>query len=213
MPRIANSSGRWPASLRLKIAGSSLLRVRSPDAPKMTKTQESARFDMAAELGTQRGEQLFRERVVAPRSEPRVQRRRQYVGRHFFLDGRMDSPPAFTGVGNIADKLRELRIGGERQRREVEQPRADDAAAPPEFGNRGEIQIVSMFFRQRAGRRITEDVESLRIGLHQPVLDAVVDHLDEVARTGRSTVEKPFVRRCLRCIEAARRSSLPLTGR
>src|SRR5689334_14420066 len=161
MPRIANSSGRYPSSHKLKIAGSSLLRVRSPDAPKMTKTHGSARFDMAAELRTERGEQLFREGVIAPRSEPRVQRCCQHVGRHFFLDGRVNSPSAFTRVGDLADKLRKLRIRGERKRGEIEQPRTDDAAAPPEFGDRGEIQVVSMFFRQRTGRRITQDVESL----------------------------------------------------
>src|SRR4029434_10138811 len=98
MPRIANSSGRYPSSLKLKIAGSSLLRVRSPDAPKMTKTHGSARFDMSAALRTQRGEQLFRERVIASRSEPRVQRRGQHVGRYFFFDGRIDRPPALSGV-------------------------------------------------------------------------------------------------------------------
>src|SRR4029434_6347209 len=151
MPRIANSSGRYPSSLRLKIAGSSLLRVRSPDAPKITKTHGSARFDMAAELRAQRGEQLFRERVIASRSEPRVQGGRQHLGRHFFLDGRMNGPSALTRVGDLSGKLRKLRIGGERKRGEIQQPRADDTAAPPEFGNRGQVQVVTMLFRQRAG--------------------------------------------------------------
>jgi hypothetical protein len=77
---------------------------------------------MAAELRTQRGEQLFRERVIASRSEPRVQRCRQHIGRHFFFDGGINRPPTFAGVSDLSDKLPKLRIGGERKRGEIEQP-------------------------------------------------------------------------------------------
>ena len=43
----------------------------------------------------------------------------------------------------------------------------------------------------REGRRprVQQDVEALRVRLHEPVLDAVVDHLHEVARADRSAVE------------------------
>ena len=36
--------------------------------------------------------------------------------------------------------------------------------------------------------RLGHDLEPLGVGLHQPVLDAVVDHLDEVAGPGRPDV-------------------------
>src|SRR5689334_12803456 len=105
---MANCSGSNPSSLRLRIAGSSLLRVRSPDAPKITKTQGSAWFDIATGLRAKRGEQSLRERVVAPRSEPPVERRCQHVRRHFFFHRRMDSPPPLTGIGDAPGKLLEL---------------------------------------------------------------------------------------------------------
>src|SRR5688572_5397598 len=38
-----------------------------------------------------------------------------------------------------------------------------------------------MLLRQGFGRRVTQDVESFRISLHEAVLDAVVHHLDEMA--------------------------------
>src|SRR5678815_888938 len=107
---MANSSGSSPSSHRLKMAGRSLLRVRSPDAPKITKTQGSARFDMAAELRPQCREQFFRERVVAPRSEPRVQCGRQYVRRDFFFDCCIDGPPPLPRIGDASGELLELRV-------------------------------------------------------------------------------------------------------
>src|ERR687896_385283 len=82
-PRIANCSGRWPDSARLYIAGSSLRRVRSPDAPKMTRTQGSARgLDMAAELRAERRQDLFGERVILARAEAFEQPRGEPAGGH-----------------------------------------------------------------------------------------------------------------------------------
>ena len=43
--------------------------------------------------------------------------------------------------------------------------------------------------RQRLRIGVLQDVEALGIGLHQAVLDAVVDHLDEVPGAGRAAVE------------------------
>src|SRR5258705_11553182 len=102
-PRMANSSGRWPLSARLKIAGSSLPRVRSPDAPKMTKMQGSARLgtlDMAAELRAQRGEQLLAEGVIAAGAEPRVERCGEDVGGDLFRGRRHHTPPPLVCGGH-----------------------------------------------------------------------------------------------------------------
>lgn len=41
----------------------------------------------------------------------------------------------------------------------------------------------------RADIRLVQDVQPLGIGLHGAVLDAVVHHLHEVARTGRAAVQ------------------------
>src|SRR5262245_1493937 len=37
--------------------------------------------------------------------------------------------------------------------------------------------------------RVAEDVKAFGIGLHQPVLDAVVHHLDEVAGAGGAAID------------------------
>src|SRR5262245_20385492 len=42
-----------------------------------------------------------------------------------------------------------------------------------------------------AGCGVAEDVEAFGVGLHQPVLDAVVHHLHEVAGAFRSAMETP----------------------
>ena len=76
----------------------------------------------------------------------------------------------------------ERRVLGERARAQIEQPRGDDAAAPPHLGDVGEVEVEAVSFRQRLRIRVAEDVEAFGVRLHQAVLDAVVDHLDEVAR-------------------------------
>src|SRR5437879_248947 len=109
------------------MAGRSFPRVRSPDAPKITKTHGSAlRLDMTAELRAQRRQELFAEGVIAARAKARVERRRQHIGGDFLLDGRIDRPASFTRVRNLSDERLELRIARQRQRGEVQQPRAED---------------------------------------------------------------------------------------
>ena len=67
-------------------------------------------------------------------------RRDQYVGRHRLLDRRLivqrPSPESSTLPVNA------LSVGvlGERDRGQVEQPRRDDAAAPPHLGDVGEVE-------------------------------------------------------------------------
>ena len=89
------------------------------------------------------------------------------------------------------------RVGGE-----VEQPRRHDAAAPPDLGHRRQVDLVlvELGVAQRRGLGVDlapglpdvgvgEDVQPLRVGGHDPVLDPVVDHLHEVAGAGRAAVE------------------------
>src|SRR5207249_10930536 len=92
-------------------------------------------------------------------------------------------------------------ISGERERRQVEQPRAHHAAAPPELRNLRELEVVPLVLGQRARRRVAHDVETFGVGLHQAVLDAVVNHLHEMTGARRTAVEESFMRGRLRRIE------------
>ena len=78
----------------------------------------------------------------------------------------------------------------------------DDRPPPPHLGDRGEVEVVAVVLGVRQRRRLGvgdvrlgadvglgEHVEALGVGGHQPVLDAVVDHLDEVPGAGRAAVQ------------------------
>ena len=102
----------------------------------------------------------------------------------------------------------ELRVSLERCGREIEQPRGDDAAAPPHLGDLPEIEVVLVELGIRQGRRlrvggallvadvgVPEDVEALGVRGHQPVLDSVVHHLHEVAGAARPAAQIAMLRR------------------
>ena len=144
-----------------------------------------AGLDMAAEAEAHRGQQLLAERVVLARAEAGEQRGGQHVGRHRFLDRRLDGPAALAGIRDMAGEIREVGLLGQRDRGEVEQPGGHHAAAPPDLGDVGEVEVEALVGRQIGRVLVLEDVEALGIGLHQAVFDAVVDHLDEVAGAGR----------------------------
>ena len=69
---------------------------------------------------------------------------------------------------------------------------AHHAAAPPDFGDVGEVQIEALLFGKLFAGGVFEDVEAFGIGLHQSVLDAVVHHLDEVSGAGGAAVDIAF---------------------
>ena len=103
---------------------------------------------MPAEALAHRRQHLFRESVLAARAEAGVERGRQHVGRHRLLDRRHDGPAAFAGILDEAREAVELRILRQRARRQIEQPGTDDAAAPPHFGDVGQIEIEALVRRQ-----------------------------------------------------------------
>jgi hypothetical protein len=93
-------------------------------------------------------------------------------------------------------------------RGQVEQPRADDAAAPPDLGDLGQVHLVAIELGMAQRRRlgvdgvlaladvgVPQDVETFGIRGHEPVLDAVVDHLDEVAGAVRAAVQETLLGR------------------
>src|SRR5271156_447004 len=144
-PTIANFSGSSWLLSRLYSAGISRRLVKSPVAPKMTKTHESPRrargaaadwevesevgmagnlvlfLEVSAELVAHRGKQFVREVCSAARSEAFVERRGQHVRRNAFVDCSVDSPSALARVGDAAAKFLQLRIAEQRVGSQVEQ--------------------------------------------------------------------------------------------
>src|SRR6202011_6245292 len=114
------------ARRRLQRAGTSSRWVRSPAAPKITRTHGSpgracgsisrARLwsgfglDMSAEFVAHGREQLVGEARRLARSEAGVERSREDIRRHRFLDRRHDGPAALAGIIDKSGIARELRI-------------------------------------------------------------------------------------------------------
>ena len=157
----------------------------------------------------------------AARLEARVQRRGEHVRRHALLDGGLDRPAALAGIGDPSGEARQRRILRQRLGRQIQQPRGDDAAAAPHFGDLRHIERV--LEQARVGERrglgvlaalviqadvgVLEDVEAFRVGGHQAVLDAVVDHLHEVAGAVAAAVQIALRRRAVRGALGRRRAA------
>ena len=136
---------------------------------------------MAAELVAQRREHPVGEVAVAARAEARVQRGGDH-GRGHVVRGRvLDRPAALARVLGVAlDRAEVVAVGLERAGGEFAQPRAHHRALAPEVRDLGVVELVLA---------LVEHVEALGVGLHEPVLDAVVDHLHVVARAGRAEAQ------------------------
>ena len=120
-------------------------------------------------------------RLVLAAAEAGQQRERDDRRGHVEVDGLLDRPAALARVGHPAAHVGEVRaVLGEGVAGQLEQPRADDRAVLPGAGHGLEVDGVL------GG---VEDLEALRVGLHEPVLDAVVDHLRVVAGAGRAAVD------------------------
>src|SRR6185295_15207433 len=104
------------------------------------------------------------------------------------------------------------RVGGE-----IEQPRSDDAAPAPQLGDVGNRELVARFLRKLVGSGVAQNVESLGVCLHEPVLDAVVNHLDEMTGARRAAMQVALLGRsflalpagCARDVARAGRKRLP----
>ena len=105
-----------------------------------------------------------------------------------------DRPASFARVLHETRVLRKRRIFRECHRRQIQQPRTNDAPAPPYFGDIRKVQIVAQVLGQFFAGRILENVESLSIGLHDPVLDSVMHHLDKMAGARRPAMDVAFFR-------------------
>ncbi len=75
-----------------------------------------------------------------------------------------------------------------------------------------EIEIEAVLRRQLFGGGVAEDVEAFGVGLHQAVLDAVVNHFHEMARPGGAAVEVALLRRALLAFSPRSRRDVPAAG-
>src|SRR5262249_19980883 len=109
------------------------------------------RFNVTAEAFAHGRQDLLRKRMLPARTKPRKKRRGENFGRYGFVDSRLHGPPAFAGIldeTGIGIKTRIAREGGSSK---IEEPGRDDAAAPPHFGDVGDVEVESFRLRQRAG--------------------------------------------------------------
>ena len=175
-------------------------------------------LDVAAELEAHGRQQLVGEVRLAARREPLVQRGRQDVRRacpRRWPPGSSSGPRPSPRRGRRSPS----RSGDFEQgdRRQVEEPRGDHAAAAPDLGDVGQVQVVLVVLGMAQRRRlgvdgplrladvgVLQDVQALGVGGHDPVLDAVVDHLDEVAGAGRPAVQVAVLGRSADLLAARR---------
>src|SRR5262249_32133332 len=70
-----------------------------------------------------------------------------------------------------------------------------------------------MIGRQGLDIRVPEDVESLRIGLHQAIFDAVMDHLDEMSGANRAGMDIALLDAGIAAVASRRARDVAGTGR
>lgn len=101
----------------------------------------------------------------------------------------------------------QIGVAGQRSRYQVQQPRTDHAAAPPDLGDLGEIQVVLVklgtaqrrcfgigFARVFAGVGMAQNVQAFGIRGHHAVFDTVVNHLHKVPRALRAAMQEALIR-------------------
>ena len=129
---------------------------------------------VAAELVAQRRVDLGGERLVLAGGEAGEERRRDHRHRHVLGDRLGDRPAALARVLDVALDLLELPAleleGGDGAARAATSARPSRSARCP-----------AISCRSRSNSERLEHLEALGVGLHQAVLDPVVDHLHEVA--------------------------------
>ena len=87
---------------------------------------------------------------------------------------------ALAGIRDATAELFQLLVLGQRRGGQVEQPGRDHAATPPHLGDIGHVEVETLILGQLVGRLALQYVEPFRIGLHNAVLDSVMNHFHEV---------------------------------
>ncbi len=137
-----------------------------------------------AELVAQRRHDLHRRAVLLPAGEPRVERRRDHGQRDRVVHRGLDGPAPLAAVLRVPAQPRQVGVLLQRVDHQVQQPGADDRALLPAAHHRGDVG-------HHVGR--LEQLPALGVGLHEAVLDAVVDHLGEVPGSDRAGVDEAAV--------------------
>src|SRR5829696_4128509 len=205
-PTTANSSGNLLWAARSYRAGTSLREVRSPEAPKITMTPGSGTRGslcssrrtvcrtcvsaivwlllllrrgfldrVPAKLAAQGGYDLHGEGVVLAGGEAGEEGTCYGVRGYVLSYGFEHGPASLAGVLDVAADAIQVGVILEGALGEFEEPATDYAPLVPQAGEGPEVVVVAGFF---------EDLEPLGIGLEHPVLDAIVNHLGEVAGPG-----------------------------
>src|SRR5262249_33644158 len=105
-------------------------------------------FDVPAKLLAHRAEKSFREGMILARTKPRKERRREHIHRHRGIERGLNGPASFSGILDKAGVLGKSWIFRQRDRRQIEQPRRDYAAAAPYFGDVCDIELITILRRQ-----------------------------------------------------------------
>ena len=136
---------------------------------------------VAAELLAQRGDGAHGDALLVLAHEAGVERGADHRRGDAALDRLLHGPATLAGV--LGDRRQAVEAGAllEGAHEQVEQPRAHHAPLPP-----GRQRALGVDVEPGAG----EQLVALGVGLHQPVLDAVVHHLREVAGAGRAGVDE-----------------------
>src|SRR5437773_1584168 len=171
---------------------------------------------MSAEFLSHSRKHFFRKRMFFTGSKTDEQCRREDVHRDGFSNRRFDRPASLAGVLHVPGVLGERGILRECHCGQIQKPRADYAASAPNFGDVGQAEVILFVLGKLRLVRVTKDIEALGIGLHDPVLDSVMDHLYEMSRAGRPTIDitilgsagQFFAPRCPRNVATARRECL-----
>ena len=128
------------------------------------------------------GQQLVGVVVFALAGEAHHQCQTHHRRGHALLDRFQRGPAAFAGIGHQRRDVVQLpdRASGNRRDRSSSQERTT-LPCRHSFGDGGQVEIeIGACLHQR---------EAFGKGLHHAVLDAVVDHLDEVAGADRAGVQ------------------------
>ena len=98
--------------------------------------------------------QLVGEQSRALRLEALVQRCGEHRRGNALLDGGDRRPAALAGVGDATTELVEAGRAVKSRGSQVEQPRADHAAAPPHLGDGRDVEVVLVVLRVAQGGRL-----------------------------------------------------------
>ncbi len=132
------------------------------------------------ELVAQRRYQPQSECILLLRGEAGEQGRGDDRRRNGSVDGLVQRPAALARVHHDGFDLVEVGLRAQGPLGQLQQPTSHHRAVPPDRSDLVEVEVELL--------RLGHDLESLGVGLHEAVLDAVVDHLDEVAGARRADV-------------------------